>query len=197
MHATLPIPILGRTTQDLDSIARAIHSAYCECVANVDYDIFRGCWLRAAELAGVAEAYPRQYVEAQLRRHSELDPEDLASEEAVTTYRRFEFEQVKDLVDYYQYSESQMIGHASDNEGGMMLVLMFNLQATFLVVHAKLHYSDEDAARVLEIFGKKAAEELRSSKWFQECVCKMNPQLDMDALLGEIDSVAAKDAKCA
>ncbi len=181
-------------SQTLDETAHAIHAAYSEHVAKVDYKIFLNCWMKAARLVLECHADPNQFVLAQKGRFGFFDPEDLATFDSVEAFHRFEFDQARALIEEYCYSKGQFY-NASMNAAlvtsGVIYSPMIGLQPSFLVVQAKLSLEAEVATRIFEIYAILAAGEIRSSKLFRQYIGREHPQLNIDTLLVELDRVAA------
>jgi hypothetical protein len=176
----------------LKAAACAIHAAYCKHFIEVGYDTFRDSWQKAAAFAQECNADPEWFVEAQKVRSCDLDPEDLELPSTMEVFRQAERELARDLIDGFRYSVityNDDLRTGSDLVGRLRAVLL-PYQAAFRVVYAKLICVADDAARVIEIHGKPAAKEIRSSKLFRDFIHSKYPQLDIAAFLEELDRVS-------
>jgi hypothetical protein len=176
----------------LEETARTIHAGYTKYFAKLSYDGFRHCWLRAAALVLAFRVNPERFIEAQRTRRSHLDPEELVGAEAMTAYHQTERQRTDELIGLFRYSERYFVNLTTGGLWGAAAALgnpMLAFQATFRVVKMKLACTPEEAARVIQAYGKWAALEIRSSRPFRQDVQRAFPELDMDAFLEELDGV--------
>lgn len=178
---------------DLDATAHSIHAAYCRHFAKIGYMPFRDCWVHAARVVSASKADPVQFVEAQKMRGVEVDPEDLVTPTALDAYRKAYSALTKDLINMFQHSMSVLTSlttHSRWEADGALYSPMISLQAAFRVVRAKLICAPEVAAAIIHVYGDIAADEIRSSQHFREYLELKHPQLDMQALLEDLDRAA-------
>ena len=177
----------------LEERSRAVHAAYCKHFGKVGYDSFRDCWIKAAALVQACDADPDWFVESQKDQMSELDPEDLAHKDAKARYLRAYAERAKELIASFRYSEvdhDNLMKNTPWEPVPALFSPVLSFQSAFRVVYAKLIGVPEDVARVIGLYGRDAAAEIRSSKPFRLFIQAKFPKFDMTAFLDELDRVS-------
>lgn len=186
--------------KQLEDTARAIHEEYSRCFAKVDFEAFRACWMQAAIATTLIGADPRLYVEAQRTRGMALDPEDMASLNAVGGFIRWELQRDADLVDEYRHAERVLASHPTlgcATHADFWLLTRLGVSATYVVVWAQMKHP-ADATKAFAVFGRCAADELRSSKRLRRYVVGLHPSLNIDTFITNLDDAVAQfEALCA